>query len=112
MEITKVGMKTMMGAMAEDMADDEVESPLKVKLAKLASQISMFGYIGSVVIALALLAHKVVIAGGFADYFANGGVMVFKDVLEAIMLAVVIVVMAVPEGLPLMIAIVLMRKVN
>ena len=106
MEITKVGMKTMMGAMAED----EVESPLKVKLAKLASQISMFGYIGSVVIALALLAHKVVIAGGFADYFANGGVMVFKDVLEAIMLAVVIVVMAVPEGLPLMIAIVLMRN--
>ena len=110
MEITKVGMKTMMGAMAEDMADDEVESPLKVKLAKLASQISMFGYIGSVVIALALLALKVVIAGGFADYFANGGVMVFKDVLEAIMLAVVIVVMAVPEGLPLMIAIVLMRN--
>lgn len=110
MEITKVGMKTMMGAMAEDMADDEVESPLKVKLAKLASQISMFGYIGSVVIALALLAHKVVIAGSFADYFANGGVMVFKDVLEAIMLAVVIVVMAVPEGLPLMIAIVLMRN--
>ncbi len=110
MEITKVGMKTMMGAMAEDMADDEVESPLKVKLAKLASQISMFGYIGSVVIALALLAHKVVIAEGFADYFANGGVMVFKDVLEAIMLAVVIVVMAVPEGLPLMIAIVLMRN--
>lgn len=110
MEITKVGMKTMMGAMAEDMADDEVESPLKVKLAKLASQISMFGYIGSVVIALALLAHKVVIVGGFADYFANGGVMVFKDVLEAIMLAVVIVVMAVPEGLPLMIAIVLMRN--
>lgn len=110
MEITKVGMKTMMGAMAEDMADDEVESPLKVKLAKLASQISMFGYIGSVVIALALLAHKVIIAGGFADYFANDGVMVFKDVLEAIMLAVVIVVMAVPEGLPLMIAIVLMRN--
>ena len=105
-------MKTMMGAMAEDMADDEVDSPLKVKLSKLASQISMFGYIGSVVIALALLGHKVIVAGGFSDYFASGGVMVFKDVLEAIMLAVVIVVMAVPEGLPLMIAIVLMRNTS
>lgn len=112
MEVTKVGMKTMMGAMAEDMADDEVDSPLKVKLSKLASQISMFGYIGSVVIALALLGHKVIVAGGFSDYFASGGVMVFKDVLEAIMLAVVIVVMAVPEGLPLMIAIVLMRNTS
>lgn len=110
MEVTKVGMKTMMGAMAEDMASDEVESPLKVKLTKLAEQISMFGYIGSVVIALALLAHKIIVAGGFSDYFAIGGVLIFKDVLEAVMLAVVIVVMAVPEGLPLMIAIVLMRN--
>ena len=57
LEVTKVGMKTMMGAMANDMADDEVESALKVKLTKLAEQISMFGYIGSVVIALALLGH-------------------------------------------------------
>ena len=30
--VTVLGMKTMMGAMAEDMADDEVDSPLKVKL--------------------------------------------------------------------------------
>lgn len=112
MEVTKVGMKTMMGAMAADMADDEVESPLKVKLTKLAEQISMFGYIGSVVIALALLGHKVLVEGGFAEYFAQGGVLIFKDVLEAIMLAVVIVVMAVPEGLPLMIAIVLMRNTS
>ena len=112
MEVTKVGMKTMMGAMAADMADDEVESPLKVKLTKLAEQISMFGYIGSVVIALALLAHKVIVAGGFTDYFSSGAVFVFKDVLEAVMLAVVIVVMAVPEGLPLMIAIVLMRNTS
>ena len=112
MEVTKVGMKTMMGAMAADMADDEVESPLKVKLTKLAEQISMFGYIGSVVIALALLAHKVIVAGGFTDYFSSGAVFVFKDVLEAVMLAVVIVVMAVPGGLPLMIAIVLMRNTS
>lgn len=112
MKVTKVGMSTMMGKMAEDMADDEVDSPLKVKLTKLAEQISMFGYIGSVVIALALLFHKVLVAGGFSEYFSIGGILIFKDVLEAIMLAVVIVVMAVPEGLPLMIAIVLMRNTS
>ena len=94
------------------MADDEVDSPLKVKLTKLAEQISMFGYIGSVVIALALLFHKVLVAGGFSEYLSIGGILIFKDVLEAIMLAVVIVVMAVPEGLPLMIAIVLMRNTS
>ena len=72
----------------------------------------MFGYIGSVVIALALLFHKVLVAGGFSEYLSIGGILIFKDVLEAIMLAVVIVVMAVPEGLPLMIAIVLMRNTS
>ena len=112
MKVTKVGMSTMMGKMAEDMADDEVDSPLKVKLTKLAEQISMFGYIGSVVIALALLFHKVLVAGGFSEYLSIGGILIFKDVLEAIMLAVVIVVMADPEGLPLMIAIVLMRNTS
>ena len=32
MEVAKVGMATMMGEMAADMADEEVDSPLKVKL--------------------------------------------------------------------------------
>lgn len=110
MEIKKVGMMTMMGKMAEDMNSEEVESPLKVKLSKLADNISKFGYIGSIIIALALLGHKVILAGGFADYFAIGAIPIIQDVLNAVMLAVVIIVMAVPEGLPLMIAIVLMQN--
>ena len=112
MEIKKVGMKTMMGEMAEDMNSEEVDSPLKVKLAKLAGNISTFGYVGAVVIAGALLIHKVVVAGGFSAYGALGFMPIVQDVLNAIMLAVVIVVMAVPEGLPLMIAIVLMQNTS
>lgn len=112
MEIKKVGMKTMMGEMAEDMNSDEIDSPLKVKLSKLADNISKFGYIGSIIIAIALLGHKVILAGGFADYFALGAIPIIQDVLNAVMLAVVIIVMAVPEGLPLMIAIVLMQNTS
>ena len=112
MEVKKVGMKTMMGQMAEDMNSEEVDSPLKVKLAKLAGNISTFGYIGAVVIAVALLAHKVIVAGGITAYGALGAMPIIQDVLNAIMLAVVIVVMAVPEGLPLMIAIVLMQNTS
>ncbi|MEG1480867.1 MAG: calcium-translocating P-type ATPase, PMCA-type [Clostridium sp.] len=110
MEVKKVGMKTVMGQMAEDMADDDVESPLKVKLTDLADKISKFGYIGAVVIAFALILNKVILIGGVQAYLDTGFVFVFKDLLETVMLAVVIIVMAVPEGLPLMIAIVLMRN--
>ena len=112
MEVKKVGMSTMMGEMAKDMQDEEVTSPLKVKLAKLADSISKFGYIGAVAIAVILMAHKVIVAGGFSPYFAAGIGFVLKDLLEAVMLAVVIIVMAVPEGLPLMIAIVLMQNTS
>ena len=43
LDVRKVGLKTMMGKMAEEMQEDEPDSPLKVKLAKLAKQISTFG---------------------------------------------------------------------
>lgn len=110
MEVRRVGMTTMMGKMAEDMQGDEVDSPLKVKLSKLAHQISTFGYIGAIVIALAYLVHFVIVAGGVQQYLALGGLVIFKGILEAVTLAIVIVVCAVPEGLPLMIAIVLMQN--
>lgn len=112
MEIKRVGMKTMMGKMAEDMQDDEVDSPLKVKLAKLAGQISTFGYIGAIVIAVAYLIHFVIIAGGISAYMATGGVAIFKDILEAVTVAIVIIICAVPEGLPLMISLVLMQNTS
>lgn len=108
LEVQKVGMETMMGKMAKDMHDDEVESPLQVKLSRLAHQISTFGYIGAIVIAVAYFVHFVIVAGGLNAYLAIGGVEIFKDVIEALTLAIVIVVCAVPEGLPLMISLVLM----
>lgn len=112
MEVKKVGMQTMMGKMAEDMQDEEVMSPLKVKLAKLAKQISTFGYVGAIVIALALMGHFVIKAGGFGPYVALGSLQIVKDFLEAATLAIVIVVCAVPEGLPLMISLVLMQNTS
>lgn len=112
MEVKKVGMNTMMGKMAEDMQDAEVMSPLKVKLAKLAKQISTFGYVGAIVIAIALMVHYVVAAGGFSPYLSEGIVPILKDFLEAVTIAIVIIVCAVPEGLPLMISLVLMQNTS
>lgn len=112
LEIKEVGMNTMSGKMAEDMNVDDVESPLKVKLSKLADQISKFGYIGAICIAIALLVNEVIQIGGISAYINLGMVMILKDVLDAVAVASTIIVMAVPEGLPLMIAIVLMRNTS
>lgn len=112
LDVRKVGLKSMMGKMAEEMQEDEPDSPLKVKLAKLAKQISTFGYIGAIVIALLYLGHFIIVAGGFSDFFALGAEDVIKKIVEAVSLAVVIIVCAVPEGLPLMISLVLMQNTS
>lgn len=111
MQVTKVGMKTLMGEMAEEMNEKEVDSPLKVKLTQLAEHISMFGYIGSVVIGLAILANSV-FSTGVGEWFSQPIPVMATDVLNAVLVAITIVVMAVPEGLPLMIAIVLMQNTS
>ncbi|MBP1562950.1 MAG: calcium-translocating P-type ATPase, PMCA-type [Oscillospiraceae bacterium] len=112
MQVTVVGDKSVYGKIASELqTDDDRETPLKVKLTKLANGISKFGYIGGVAIAIAMLVKTLFLAPGGVEavLFAGGEfqwVALINAVIQAIMLAVIIIVMAVPEGLPLMIAIV------
>lgn len=110
LDVRKVGLKSMMGKMAEEMQDEEPDSPLKVKLGVLANQISKFGYVGAAVITVLYIAFFIVSAGGFAQYVATGWASILQDVVKAVSLAIVIIVCAVPEGLPLMISLVLMQN--
>ncbi len=112
LDVRKVGLKTMMGRMADEMQEDDIDSPLKVKLSKLAGQISVFGYVGATVIALLYFAYFIMSAGGFSAYFSIGVEQIIKDIVEAVSLAIVIIVCAVPEGLPLMISLVLMQNTS
>ena len=113
LDVQRVGLSTMMGKMAEEMQEEEPDSPLKVKLAKLANMISRFGYVGAVVIAVLYFVYFMISAGGVGAYFAaNAPAEIIKDVVDAVSLAVVIIVCAVPEGLPLMISLVLMQNTS
>lgn len=112
LDVRKVGLKTMMGKMAEEMQEEEPDSPLKVKLAKLAKQISTFGYIGAIVIAVLYVGYAIFSEGGVSAYFSMGLKDVIKNIVDAVSLAVVIIVCAVPEGLPLMISLVLMQNTS
>ena len=63
LDVQKVGIKTMMGKMAETMQADQPDSPLKVKLSKLAKQISNFGYIGGASIVIIYMIYFIKVAG-------------------------------------------------
>ena len=108
MEVRRVGVQTMMGRMAAEMQAREPDSPLQVKLAKLADQISAFGYLSGLVIISLYMMFFALRAGGLEAYVALGWSQILVDLIQAVSLAILIIVCAVPEGLPLMISLVLM----
>ncbi len=109
--VSVVGDKSVYGKIASELqTSEDRDSPLKVKLSKLAGDISKFGYTGGLLIAIAFLFQKIIIHNGFdmarIAAYCSDGMVVINDIVQAVILAVIIIVMAVPEGLPLMIAIV------
>ena len=112
MEVRRVGVHTMMGRMAAEMQVREPDSPLQVKLARLADQISAFGYISGLVIVSLYMMFFVLRAGGLEAYVMQGWSQILVDAIQAVSLAILIIVCAVPEGLPLMISLVLMQNTS
>lgn len=116
MIVCAVGESTFIGGIGRELQERTRESPLKVRLSKLAAQISKIGYASAVLVALAYLFEAFVIDGGFA---LEETLLRLRDVpyltshlMGALTLALSVVVMAVPEGLPMMIAVVLSSNVK
>ncbi len=110
-----VGDKTSMGDIAASLGiEHDIQTPLEAKLEVLAQQISKFGYIMAGLIVVALIA-KGIFLGDKELMSASGWMDRIKLILDYLMLAVVIIVVAVPEGLPTSVAMSLalaMRKMT
>ncbi len=111
MKVGRVGVTTYYGMVARDVQTETRESPLKVRLAKFASQISKIGYVMAAVVALTYLFNTFVADNGFV---ASRIIASFKDLpflfsalIHALTLMITVVVVAAPEGLPMMITVVL-----
>ena len=102
MEVKVVGDKTLFGELALEVQEDTRETPLQVKLSKLAKQISTFGYIGAIAIVVGIMA-KTLLTGAIP----TGVYEWIRLVMNAITVAVTIIVCAVPEGLPMLTSILL-----
>ena len=68
MEVKVVGDKTLFGELALEVQEDTRETPLQVKLAKLAKQISTFGYIGAIAIVVGVFA-RTLLGGNIPNTF-------------------------------------------
>lgn len=102
MLVRLVGDNTFYGKMASELQDNETESPLKLRLSKLANDISKIGYICSLMVALSYLFYMIVISNNFdinliMKTLGNGRIL-FGYILEALTLCVSIIVVSVPDG--------------
>ena len=97
MKIIVVGDKTLFGELALEVQEAQRKTPLQIKLGKLAKQISVFGYTGATAIVLGILARTLMTGNLPADFYEWTRLLV-----DAITVAVTIVVCAVPEGLPML----------
>jgi len=104
MRTMRVGSSTFLGGMAEELQEDAPDSPLKMRLSKLAKQISIIGYVAALLVAAADLFNLLVINGGIHTLTLTG---FLGHLLHAVTLGLTVVVVAVPEGLPMMITVVL-----
>ncbi len=111
MRVGRVGKETFLGGVANDIQEETRVSPLKLRLSKLAGQISRLGYIMAVLVGLTYLFNTYVADYGFnlantARALSNIPLLL-KNLLHTLTLMITVVVVAVPEGLPMMITVIL-----
>lgn len=111
MRVRVVGDKTLYGHISKEIQAKVPDSPLKIRLYGLAKIISKIGYLGALVVSLSYLFNVVVIDNHYditliKEMLTNFDIM-FDHLLYALTLSVTIIIVAVPEGLPMMITLVL-----
>ncbi|MEG1506630.1 MAG: calcium-translocating P-type ATPase, PMCA-type [Bacilli bacterium] len=109
--VSLVGDKTIYGKISKELQDKVPESPLKSKLRELAKVISRIGYIGAFLATLSYLFSVIVIDNSFDMDLIIATLtdvpVIINHLIYALTLSVTIIVVAVPEGLPMMITLVL-----
>lgn len=111
MQVLNIGTSTLYGKIALELTEKEPTSPLKSRLVDLAKIISKIGYIGALLVTLAYLYSKIVISNNYDLVLIKETITNFRLMADyliySLTLSVTIIVVAVPEGLPMMITLVL-----
>ena len=116
MLVCKVGDDSFLGGIVGELQNETRDTPLKIRLSKLAKQISVLGYGAATIIALLSLFSAIFIESDFVRevimHKISNPTFIITELIHSITLGLTVVIMAVPEGLPMMIAVVLSSNVK
>ncbi|MDD6095272.1 MAG: calcium-translocating P-type ATPase, PMCA-type [Clostridia bacterium] len=109
--VLRTGNKSFLGQVAQSLSETARPSPLKHRLSDLAHSISFLGYVGAAMIAFAYLFNSFFIDSGMDMALVSARLadkqFLLSEVIRAVTVAVSAIVMAVPEGLPMLVTVVL-----
>lgn len=111
LQVRRVGDATFYGGMARELQQQTRQSPLKLRLAQLADSLSRLGLMAALAVGGADLFRALVAANAFVPGRILAALAdlphLLACLLHAATLAVTVLVVAAPEGLPMMITVVL-----
>ena len=113
MVVAAVGRNSYYGKLKMKIQQDQDETPLQIKLSDLADKVGQVGMFAAAATFLAMFIHYLYdcfAEGSFVENFV--AVETIHEVIEYFIIAVSIVVVAVPEGLPLSVTIALAYSVG
>ena len=113
MLVTAVGRHSYYGKLKLKIQSDQDETPLQIKLTDLADKVGQVGMGSAAATFLAMFIHLIydcLMEGNFIETFVSMDTV--NEVIEYFIIAVSIVVVAVPEGLPLSVTIALAYSVG
>ena len=116
MKVFAVGDATFLGHISEEVQEDKRESPLKRRLSELAHQISRLGYVAAALVGIIYLINSFLFDSGFDTAIMLSKITdwryIWQELFAALTLGLTVLVVAVPEGLPMMIAVVLSSNIK
>lgn len=111
MKVISVGENTLFGKITLEIQEKKSDSPLKTRLKDLANIISKIGYVGAFLVFFSYLFSVIIIDNNFDMSLIiksiNNIPWLIDSIIYALTLAVTIIIVSVPEGLPMMVALVL-----
>lgn len=113
MVVVAVGRNSYYGKLKLKIQQDQDETPLQIKLTDLAEQVGNVGMVSAAATFIAMFVHYIYDCfqeENFVDTFMSMGTL--EEIVEYFIIAVSIVVVAVPEGLPLSVTIALAYSVG
>ncbi len=108
---TRVGTGTENGKILTSIQNISApKTSLDIQLDNMATKISKWGIIGAIIVGTAIITTDIINLGGINAFFTDNKLNIISNILSALAISLTIIAAAVPEGLPLIVSLIISQN--